>query len=313
MSPQIFVALSTFAQQGEAPLKLLKESGYPFTINPLGKRLSQDELIKLGGDCDGVIAGLEPYNDYVLGNMPKLRCISRCGIGIDNISLDTAQQKGIVIRNTPEVVVQPVAELAVAMIFDLLRNLTVHTQLLKNKKWEKRTGGLLKGRKAGVLGLGKIGKKVAETLKVLEADVYGTDLVADRLWAQGFGIKIVPLEELLMTCDILSVHLSSVEYHPFQLAQKQIAMMKKGAMVVNVARGNFIDETALYDALKTGRLGGAAVDVYSHEPYAGPLCDLDNIILTPHVATLTEESRGQMEFEATKNLIDFLSQSRSNP
>ncbi len=310
MSFRIFVALSAFAQQDEAPLKLLQESGYPFKINPLGKRLSQDELIELGRDYEGVIAGLEPYNDYVLEHMPKLRCISRCGVGIDNISLPTAQQKGIVVRNTPEVVIQPVAELTVAMIFDLLRNLTVHTQLLKNKKWEKRTGGLLQGKKVGILGLGKIGKKVAEILKILEADVYGTDLVADRPWAQSFGVKVVSLEELLKTCDILSIHLSAVDHRPFQLGQKQIAMMKKGAMVVNVARGVFIDDKALYDALKEGRLAGAALDVFSEEPYAGPLCELDNVVLTPHVATLTEESRGQMEFEATKNLIDFLSQSR---
>ena len=310
MSSRIFVALSTFAQQCDAPLSLLKDSGYPFKINPLGKRLSRDELIELGGDCEGVIAGLEPYDDYVLENMPKLRCISRCGVGIDNISLPIARKKGIQIRNTPEVVVQPVAELTVAMIFDLLKKLTVHTQLLKSKKWEKRTGGLLQGRKAGILGLGKIGKKVAETLKVLEADVYGTDLAADRSWAQSFGVKVVPLEELLRICDILSIHLSSVDHHPFQLAQKQIAMMKKGAMVVNVARGIFVDEKALYDALKEGRLAGAALDVFSEEPYAGPLCELDNVVLTPHVATLTEESRGQMEFEATKNLIDFLSQNR---
>ncbi len=308
MNSKIFVALSTFAEQGDAPLKLLQESGHPFTVNPLGKRLSPQELIELGKDCEGVIAGLEPYNDYVLENMPKLRCISRCGVGIDNISLNVARQKGIAVCNTPEVVVQPVAELTVAMIFDLLRNLTVHTQLLKSKKWEKKTGGLLQGRKVGILGLGRIGKKVAEILKILEADVYGTDIIADRPWAQSFGVKIVSLEELLKTCAILSIHLSSVEHKPFQLGEKEISMMKPGALVVNVARGNFVDEKALYDALKEGRLAGAALDVFSQEPYVGPLCDLDNVVLTPHVATLTEESRGQMEFEATKNLIDFLSQ-----
>ena len=305
MNHKIFVALSTFAEYNESPLNLLRESGYTYYINPLGKRLGRDEIIEMGKESEGVIAGVEPYDEYVLENLPNLRCISRCGVGIDNISIEKAKERGIEIRNTPDVVIQPVVELAVAMIFDLTRKLTYHTSLLRSKRWEKKAGHLLKGRKVGILGLGRIGKKMAEVMTRLETEVYGTDLLPDRQWAERWNVKIVSLNELLRISDILSVNLSPVKGNVIKLGGDEFKMMKEGAILVNTSRGQFIDESALYNALKSGHLNGAALDVFTEEPYMGRLCELDNVVLTPHVATLTEESRIQMELEAVQNMIDF--------
>lgn len=308
MNNRIFVALSTFAEHGEEPLELLAGSGFIYKVNSLGRRLLREEVIEMGRDCQGIIAGLEPYDKYVLDNLPELKCISRCGVGIDNISLNTARQRNIEVFNTPDVVIQPVAELTVAMIFDLLRELTFQTNLLKSGRWEKRTGSLLKGKKVGILGLGRIGRRTAEILSNLSAEVSATDIVPDREWAKHAGVRIVSLDELLGGSDILSLHLSFSENNPFCLGDKEIALMKNKAMVVNVSRGNFVDEDALYNALREKRLAGAALDVFRDEPYGGKLCELDNVVLTPHIATLTKESRLQMEIESTKNLINFLSQ-----
>ncbi len=305
MNAKIFISLSTFAQYGDKPLKLLKESGLSYFINPLHRRLTGEEILGLGADCKGAIAGLEPYNDYVLNNMPNLRCISRCGVGLDNISLEKAKEKGIAIFNTPDVVIQPVAELAVAMMFDLVKRLSWQSSLLKSGRWEKKAGNLLAGRKIGILGLGRIGKRTAEIARKLDAEVYGADIVADENWANQTDIKIVSCNELLRLSDILSIHLSFREDNPFQLGAKELAMMKKGAMLINVSRGKFIDEEALYNALKDGHLEGAALDVFLKEPYMGKLCELENVVLTPHIATLTKESRLQMETEAVKNIINF--------
>jgi len=305
MNHKIFVALSTFAEYNESPLNLLRESGYTYYINPLGKRLGRDEIIEMGKESEGVIAGVEPYDEYVLENLPNLRCISRCGVGIDNISIEKAKERGIETRNTPDVVIQPVVELAVAMIFDLTRKLTYHTSLLRSKRWEKKAGHLLKGRKVGILGLGRIGKKMAEVMTRLETEVYGTDLLPDRQWAERWNVKIVSLNELLRISDILSVNLSPVKGNVIKLGGDEFKMMKEGAILVNTSRGQFIDESALYNALKSGHLNGAALDVFTEEPYMGRLCELDNVVLTPHVATLTEESRIQMELEAVQNMIDF--------
>ena len=303
---KIFVALSTFAEYGDDPVTALNQSGFPYVINPLGRRLLRDEIIQMGYDCAGIIAGVEPYDDYVLDRMPNLKCISRCGVGIDNISLEKAAAKRIKILNTPDVVIQPVAELTIAMIFDLLRKLSLHTFSIKAGRWDKMPGHLLAGKNVGILGLGRIGKRVAELMIRLDASVCGTDISPDMNWAGNHGVRIVSFDELLTSSDILSIHVSIMKDNPQRLGEKEIAMMKKGAMIINTARGQIIDETSLYNALRDQHLGGAALDVFPDEPYHGKLRELDNVVLTPHVATLTKESRVQMELEAAVNLIHFL-------
>ncbi len=305
MNHRIFVALSTFSEFSKSPLNLLKESGYTYSINPLGRRLVREEIIEMGSESSGIIAGVEPYDKYVLDRLPNLFCISRCGVGIDSISVQETKKRGIEIRNTPEVVIQPVVELTVAMIFDLLRKLTYHTHLLKAKRWERKAGHLLKGQKVGILGLGRIGKKMAEVMTRLGTEVYGTDLFPDMQWAEKWKVKIVPLNELLQVSDILSVNLSLAKGNALKLGEDEFRKMKEGSIIVNTSRGQFIDEQALYNALKSGHLNGAALDVFTEEPYMGRLCELNNVVLTPHVATLTKESRIEMELEAVQNLIDF--------
>lgn len=306
MSNKILVALSTFAEFDSTPLELLKQSGLPYLLNTLKRRLTREELVKLGADCAGVIAGVEPYDTFVLENLPYLRCISRCGVGMDNVDVDATEKRQIRILTTPDVVIEPVAELTIGMIFDLLRKLSFHTALLRRGKWEKHAGGLLRGRSVGILGLGRIGKRVAESLVKLGAVVYGADLRPDAEWASQVGVKIATNSELVCSSDILSLHLSVLKEQPFRLDGEAIRSMKRGALLVNVSRGDFIDEMALYWALREGYLGGAALDVFSEEPYTGKLCELNNVVLTPHLGTLTLESRAQMETEATRNLLAYL-------
>lgn len=310
MSPEIFVALSTFSEFDRRPMELLEQSGYTYALNSTGRRLKQGEIIKMGQSARGIIAGVEPYDSYVLDNLPNLKCISRCGVGTDSIDLERAREKGIAIKNTPQVVIQPVAELTIAMIFDLLRKLTEQTVLIKAHQWVKVSGNMLSGRKIGIIGLGKIGKRVAEMLVMLGAHVWGVDITPDEGWAKKNGVKIVSLEGLLRECDVISVHVSLLESDKYILGRDEIQKMKQGTLLINTSRGSVIDEEALYEGLKSGQLGGAALDVFTKEPYDGILCTLNNVVLTPHIATLTKESRTEMEIEAVKNLITFLNQYR---
>lgn len=305
MTIKILVALQTFSEYSEIPLRLLEDAGVDIVLNELGHRLDKNEIIRLGQDCDGIIAGVEPYDEYVLNNLPRLKCISRNGVGIDNIDIDIAQLKGVAILNTPDVVVQPVAEMTLAMIFDLLRLLTLHTNLLKSCKWEKHAGYLLSGRKVGIIGLGRIGKRVAEMLVALNADVSGSDPYPDIIWAEKYGIKIAHVQDILSTSDVICIHVSVSKENPFRLGRAEISMMKKGSFIINTSRGQVIDELALYDALKSEQLGGAGLDVFSTEPYCGKLCRLDNVVLTPHISTFTIESRREMEAQAVKNLLRY--------
>lgn len=304
---KILIALQTFGEFGAEPLGILKGSGVGVILNDLGRRLNEDEIVKLGNGCDGIIAGVEPYTKKVLDDLPRLKCISRCGVGLDNIDLEVARQKGIAVLNTPDVVTQPVVEMTLAMIFDLSRKLSLHTALLKSGRWEKRAGLLLKGKNAGIIGLGRIGKKVAEALCGLGLNVYGTDIAPDVKWADYNKIKITDLAGLLKISDIVSLHVSVSKKMPFFLSSKEIGMMKDGSVIINTSRGSAIDEKALFEALKNGRISGAGLDVFSKEPYQGPLASLDNVVLTPHIASFTKESRDEMESQAARNLLKGLS------
>jgi len=306
MKGKILVALSSFGEFDDEPRRLLEESGCEQILNPHGRRLEAEEIIEMGRDCPGIIAGLETYDDGILEQLPSLRCISRCGAGADNISLKKAQELGVVVRNTPDAPVTAVAEMTIAFILDLLHKVTFHSDLMKKGAWQRSIGHSLEGRKVGVLGLGRIGRRVAELLIPFGASVCGADLNPDRVWASQHGVQILPTVELIKTSDVLTIHVSILEGKEFLLDRDAILGMKKGSFLVNVSRGRMIDEAALHHALKSGHLAGAALDVFVEEPYSGPLRELDNVILTPHVATFTRESRTRMELEAVKNLLDEL-------
>jgi D-3-phosphoglycerate dehydrogenase / 2-oxoglutarate reductase len=300
---KIFVALSSFAKDGDQPLLALKNSGLEFSVNMTGKRLGKAELISAMKDYDGVVAGLEQYDADVLAALPNLKCISRCGVGIDNVDVAEAKSRGVAVYNTPQVVIQPVAELTLALIFDVMRNITTQALSMRQKKWERLTGSQLAGKTAGIIGLGRIGRRVAELLKRLDVHVLGYDIAPDPVWAEAKGIELRPFHDVLKASDIVTLHVLG---GAFCMGKDEFQKMKKGAVLINTARGSVVDEDALVANLTSGHLGGAALDVYGQEPYTGPLCDLPNVVLTPHIATQTQESRAAMEMEAVENLIGFL-------
>ncbi len=310
MKNNIFVALSTFAHYGKKPLSLLKNSGIEYSLNPLGRRLIREEIVEMGRDASGIIAGVEPYDAEVLSSLLRLKCISRAGVGTDNIDLNYACERNISIRNTPDVVIRPVAELALAMIFDLLRKTTFHTILLKDGRWEKSAGNLLFGKTVGIIGTGRIGKTVAELLNKMGSKIFACDVAPDKDWAVKNNVKYVSFEKLLSSVDIISLHASpSAEQLPL-IGKEEIGVMKKGVVLINTSRGECIDEKALCDGLANGIVSAAGMDVFPKEPYHGKLIEFDNVVLTPHLATLTKESRLEMEIQATCNLLDELNKQK---
>ncbi len=304
--PNILVALSTFGAYGPEPLELLQKKGWPYTLNLLGQRLAAKDILQLGRDCQGIVAGVEVYTGDILSELSQLKCISRCGVGLDNIDLPKAEQLGIKVLNTPDPVIVPVAELTIGMMLDLLRHITWHTVSLRDNKWQKKGGRNLQGCTVGIIGLGRIGKKVSELLKSFGSRVIATDPHPDTEWAKTHKIMILPLNELLSRSDVVTLHLKVDAKVPFVLSEKEIRGMKRGAVLLNLSRGELVDENALYGALKDGHLSGAGLDVFHEEPYRGKLTELGNVILTPHVATLTAESRLQMETQAVQNLFSGL-------
>lgn len=304
MPEVVFVALQQFCEQEEAPLRLLLEAGLRVRCNRLGRRLRREEMPELLKQADAVIAGVEPYDGELLRQLPKLRLISRCGAGTDAIDEKTAQTLHIAIRTTPEEVVEPVAQLTMAMILSLARNLPLSKIDFRNGEWKKRSGFLLSEWTIGLVGFGRIGRKVAEYLKPFGPRLLTTDPKVQPADLPA-GIKWCDLPGLLRESDLVSLHVGGdVKKGPL-IGERELSWMKPGGFLVNTARGFLVDEKALQRSLEGGRLAGAALDVFEEEPYSGPLAAMPQVLLTPHAATLTRASRAAMELRCAQNVIDF--------
>jgi D-3-phosphoglycerate dehydrogenase len=302
----IYVTLSTFAEYDESPRRMLEESGVPFRIHDSGKRITTPELLAGGRAAQVVIAGVEPYDRATFDALPALRCISRCGVGVDAIDLEAAREKGIAVLNTPKPPTDAVAELALTMMLALSRNLPRQAAAARARQWTRLEAHLLGARRVGIIGLGRIGRRVAQLVRAFGAEVWAADPAPDLDWCQRAGVRVVGIDVLLDGCDIVSIHAARSPAARLHLDRGAIARMRRGAILISLGRGDMVDETALHDALVSGHLFGAGLDVYSKEPYDGPLCDLDNVVLTPHAATLTVETRSAMERECVANALAFL-------
>ena len=306
MQNQIFVALSAFGQDDKRPLELLKASGYPFKIHNTGKRITNPELLSNGLDAEVILAGVEVYDAQTLESLQNLRCISRCGVGIDAIDLKMAKQKGVVILNTPGIPTEAVAELALTMFLALSRNLRRQINSMQEGKWERLETHLLSGRTIGLIGFGSIGQRVAELCLAFGAKVIACDPLVVPSIAEKMNVSLVNKEQLLAEADIVSLHASKGSDRTYLMGANELNLMKHGAFLVNLARGDMVNEVALVEALTSGKLGGAGLDVFGEEPYKGPLSQFEQVFLTPHSATNTIETRAAMELCCVENALKFL-------
>jgi D-3-phosphoglycerate dehydrogenase len=302
----IFVALSTFSEYDNAPLALLKNSGVPFSIHSTGKRITKDELLTTAKNATVIIAGVEPYDDEVLSGLSVLQCIVRCGVGVDAIDLEVARKKNITVLNTPDIPALAVAELAMAMYLSLSRNLRPQANSMGQKKWERLSSHLLSHKTIGIVGFGKIGRKIAELLIPFQVRLMVYDPFIDKSIAKQFNATLTDKDTLLRSSDIVSVHAAKTNDGSAIIGKSDFPNMKQGAILVNLSRGGIIDEEGLIDALESGQLSGAGLDVFSKEPYSGSLCEFENVILTPHSATLPAETRVAMELECVDKALRFL-------
>lgn len=303
---KILASPSSIGQISLKPFELLEANGYEVVKNPFGRKLTEDETITLGKDCVGIVAGVETLDSIVIDSLPNLKCISRVGVGMDSVDISYAENKGIKVLNTPNGPTRAVAELTLGLTLSLLRKIPNAHYDLKNRIWKKQTGNLLFEKKVGVLGLGRIGRMVAEMFRSLGNPVIGYDLYPDMDWAEKNNVEILSLEELLNQCDIITIHIPGNSDGSTVLNQEELSYLKDGAFLVNVSRGGVINEDALYEMLTNGKLAAAALDVFSNEPYSGKFCDLDNVILTPHIGSYAKEGKLKMEVDAVMNLINAL-------
>ena len=298
---KVAITTSSFAQFSRKPLDLLEQAGVTHTLNPHGRKITEDEAIDLLDGCIGVVAGTEPLTARVINSLPELKVISRCGVGMDSVDQKVAREKGIAVRLTPFGPTLAVAELTLGLALDLMRQVSRMDRELRQGKWKKRMGNTLSGKRLGIIGFGRIGQAVAKTFAPMGVGIaYNDPLVTHDAHPQ------MGLDELLVWADIITLHCSRPECGCTVLGSRELALLRSGSWVINCGRGGLVDEQALYNSLATRHLAGAAVDVFMDEPYTGPLRDLDNIILTPHIGSYAQETRIQMEIDAVINLLNVL-------
>jgi D-3-phosphoglycerate dehydrogenase len=300
MIKKVFISTTSFAKDDPTPLKLLKNAGLDVSINPFARKLTEKEISGFLLDIDYLIAGTEPLTKLVLESAKKLKSISRVGAGLDNVDLDAAKHLGIKVFNTPHGPTQAVAELTVGLILDILRMSGSMDRDIRKGIWKKRMGSLLKGKKVGIIGFGRIGQKVAELLTPFGAEIAHYDINVVKTVMK---CTYKPINELLQWADIITLHCPASEENKPLIGKEEFKNMKKGAWLINTSRGGLVDERSLYTSLKEGYLSGAALDVFEKEPYDGPLSELDNVILTPHIGSYAKEARIEMEADAVENLL----------
>lgn len=290
--------------------KLLQEEIYKYfpnaKLNLDGKRFNKEELIEYIKDADAVIVGLEPINKEVLDKCPKLKIVSKYGVGLNNIDLEACKKRKIAIGWTGGVNKLSVAEMALGYMLMLCRNLFVTSNELKNGIWNKAGGFQLSGKKVGIIGVGYIGKEVIRLLKTFNCKIYVNDIINQDEYYKENNLIETSKEEIFKTCDIVTIHT------PYDDTTKEIVnlevfkIMKKSSFIINSARGGIINENDLKYALQNKLIGGAAIDAYIEEPPTDKeLLNLPNLICTPHIGGNSKEAVEAMGMSAIKHLVEY--------
>lgn len=272
--------------------------------------LNEEGLCNIIGDYDALLIRSDTQvTANVLQAAKNLKLIGRAGIGVDNVDIPAATEMGVIVMNTPDANATTTAELAIAHLMSLSRHLPTADRSVRAGKWErsKLMGSEVSHKTLAILGFGTIGRIASQRGLGLKMNVIAHDpFVAPEVFAD-LGVECVSLEELVSRADYLTLHCPLIEKTRNIIGAEQLAMMKKSAMIINCARGGLIDEAALYDALKNGKIAGAALDVYENEPPKdSPLLELDNIVFTPHLGASTSEAQVAVSVEIARQAVMFL-------
>ena len=269
-----------------------------------------DGLPAAVADADAlVVRSAVQADDALMAAAHKLRVIGRAGVGVDNIDAAAATRRGIVVMNTPGANAVAVAELTIGLMLALARKLPMANTTMHAGKWEKKNlqGMELRGKTLGILGLGRIGLEVAKRAKGFGLEIIGSDPFVTAAVARENGIVLVSLDELFAKADYLTLHVGLTPQTTGVINAKTIATMKKGVRIINCARGELIDDAALVEALKSGHVAGAALDVFAKEPAKEtPFHGLENVILTPHIAGSTGEAQEAVGIQIARQVRDYL-------
>jgi D-3-phosphoglycerate dehydrogenase len=278
------------------------------TYNPTGKPLSSAEVAALLPGMDGYIAGLDIIDRLALEKADHLKVIARYGVGVDQVDLEAAKEKGIIVTNTPGANSVSVAELALGLMLALARQIPEAVRSVQKGMWPRYAGVSLEGKTVGILGLGAIGKQLARRLSGFDCQVLAYDPLADEIFAKQHGVELASMDTVIARSDFLSLHLPLLPETRALVNAAFLAKMKKGSFLINTSRGEAIDEAALLRALASGHLRGAGLDAFVVEPPdpSNPLLHLPQVICTPHLGAQTDGATSNMGWFALHDCLAVL-------
>ena len=285
---------------------MLIDAGFELLCNETGDRLPREEQKAMIAEAFAVIAGTEKYDEDMLSAAKNLNVVIRFGVGTDNFDLEAMRSRGIAVGVIANY--NSVAEFALTLLLGMIKNLPKFDATVREGKWTRYPMRELSGKTVGVVGFGRIGRRLGQLLKGFDVNLVVHDpfMPADAI--SDFGATPATLEQLLQQSDVVSLHLPATPATHHMMNAETLGLMKPGAYLVNTSRGALIDEKALYDALVSGKLSGAALDVYETEPVVkgNPLFDLDNIVLAPHVSAMSFETNYNGGIICAQSIISVL-------
>lgn len=293
--------------QGHSELEALRPYGEVVLHGT--KAADKQELIERlrGAQALINIRAYSRFDEEVLSALPDLRHLAILGTGTDNVDLKAATRLGITVSNTPGASTTSVAEHGFALMLAAARHVVAADRAMREGQWKHIQGIELKGKTIGIVGLGLIGQEMASMARGFGMNVIGWSLTKDEERARKAGVKLVELDDLISTADVISLHVRASDKTAGMIGARELGMMKPTAIIVNTARGPLIDEAALADALASGRIAAAGLDAFAQEPLPpdSPLLKLDNVVVTPHMAWVTAEASQRLRQMPVDNLISF--------
>lgn len=304
---KVFVTPRSFGRHSNEPDEILKRFGVEVKKNPYGKILTEAQMIEEIKDVDGIIVGVDPLSKEVLQHAEKLKVISKYGVGIDNIDMDYAKERNIEVARALNANADAVADYTFAMMMSVARKVVQIDKECRELNWKKITTVDVHKKTVGLIGLGNIGKKVAQRAKGFEMNVLAYDLIPDYEYAKSSGVHYVDrLDDIFAKSDFISLHLPLNKHTEYIINKEQFKQMKSTAVLVNTARGGLIDEQALLEALQEKLIWGAGIDVFESEPPKNKeLLELDNIVIGSHCAASTVQAIDNMGIMSSNNLVEL--------
>lgn len=303
MSKKVLITSRSFGKISDEPLGILKEAGFEVTL--MGRNFKQEEFEEAIPEYDALIIGAHAFPEETMERCPALKIICKHGAGLDNIHLEKAKELGIAVCNVPGTNANAVADLTFGLMLAVARNIVCTDRWVHAGKWQTAIGVDLCFKTLGLMGFGAIARNVARRakgfgMKVLAFDPYVKELPEEF---QDY-VRLCGRDEALTGCDFLSLHLPLTEETRGMIGAGELARMKKGAYVINCARGGIVSEQALYEALVSGHIAGAAMDVSETEPMDvdSPLLRLENVVVTPHIGMYSREAIGAVSLSCARNV-----------